>query len=371
MGQENEPRVLHINTARTWRGGEQQVLYLALELAARHIPQIIVGQPDSELQKRCEFYRIPFHGVSMRGELDFFAVRQLKKVAETFRPNLIHAHTAKAHTLALLFRRKEPGIHVIVSRRVDFHVGGLLSGTKYRSELIDHYIAVSHKVKEILISDGIDETRISVAHSGIDSKRFEELPDCEYLREEFSLKGNEIIFGNVAALVDHKDQTTLLKAFAELKREHADERISACKLFILGEGEKRKILEDLIVTNGLENDVFIPGFREDITAFLNLFNVFVMSSKEEGLGTAVLDAMACSLPVIGTRAGGIPEMIDDQGGILCEAQNPEDMARAMRQMLFDSDLRKAAGNYNLKKVEQFDYRRTAEKTLEIYRNVLN
>jgi len=117
--------------------------------------------------------------------------------------------------------------------------------------------------------------------------------------------------------------------------------------------------------------IVFTGFQSQITPYLKLFDIFVMSSKEEGLGTSVLDAMSVSLPVVGTHAGGIPEMIDpNRGGLLVEACNPGAMKDAMLAMMKDSNLRKSFGSYNRKKVFDFSYEATADHTINIYKELL-
>ncbi len=359
-------RVVHLNTAKTWRGGEQQVLYLADQIQAAGGAQMIVGQPGSEMEKRAEARGIPFHPLKMRGELDFIAAHALRKFCREFKADILHAHTAKAHALGLLARRKLPDTRFVVTRRVDFHrKPNFLSRWKYLSPFVDRFIAISDNVKRILIQDGIPPEKIRIAYSGIDTRRFANLPDDAPLRREFQIPEGVMIFGNVAALVDHKDQRTLLHAAAILKKELPPG--SFC-LFISGEGELRSELEELAGSLGLsDGTVIFTGFRTDILAFLRLFDVFVMSSKEEGLGTAVLDAMASGLPVAATDAGGLPEMIDQgQGGLLSAARNPEALAVSMKTLFTDQALRARFGAYNQKRVQRFSAEATFEDTVAVY-----
>ncbi len=365
--------VLHITTARSWRGGEQQVLYLAIALAEEGIRQCIVAPPGSELANRARQAGITVMEVPILGEIDFLAVSRIRRIAREQGYRLLHAHTAKAHSLGLLARRKQSDLRLIVTRRVDFPARpNFLSRKKYQSRFVDRYIAISENVKRILVQDGISAERISVAYSGIDSAKFKKLPDSKYLAHEFGCQGY-MILGNVAALVDHKDHRTLLEAVGVLEEltDRSDGPEKHWKLFIVGTGELEGYLKALCDELNLEERVIFTGFRKDIPAFLDLFDVFVMSSKEEGLGTAVLDAMAAGLPVVATAGGGIPEMVDHKkGGLLSPTQGPRKLAESLYYIMSRPGIRKRYGSYNRKRVRDFDFRNTAIQNLEVYKSVL-
>lgn len=365
--------VLHVNTAKTWRGGEQQVLYLARFLHERGIRQLVVGQPGSEMERRCAEAGIPFSPLSMRGEIDILAAWRLAGLARHYR--ILHAHTARAHGLGLLAMRlgglEKAGVRFIVSRRVDFPAGSnFLSRRKYLSPLIRRYVAISQNIQRVLISDGIPPERISVAYSGVDTDQKPE--GVAGLKHEFSLPSRCIVLGNIAALVPHKDQTTLLNAAAELKQLNLqNKKPLSWRLFIIGDGELMPALLQLRQSLGLEKEVLFTGFRKDVGAFLSLFDVFVMSSREEGLGTVVLDAMSRGLPVVATAGGGIPEMVvSGRGGWLSPVGDAGSLGRALFQAIEDGDRRKRYGVFNRKRAQRFSYKETGKQNLEIYREVL-
>lgn len=364
------PRIIHINTARTWRGGEQQVLYLTIALKKLGIEQIVVVRKKSALAERCRDAGVSVRELSLAGELDFLSAARIAHLARENGYNVVHAHTAKAHAIAVLAKLFEPSLKLLISRRVDFPIkGNLLSRMKYKSSKVDRFLAISENVRQILIRDGIPENKIRIAYSGIDPERFSELPDPATLQAEFSLETEEIIVGNIAALADHKDQKTLIRAIHMLDQE---EGLPPFRLFIVGDGELREELHSLAKQfDLLDRRILFPGFRKDIPLFFALFDVFVMSSKEEGLGTSVLDAMASGLPVVATAGGGIPEMVDqEKGGLLCEIGNPEELAKNLKRVILDEDLRKKFGKYNKQRVEDFNYQTTARKTLEVYQELL-
>ncbi|MEQ9366445.1 MAG: glycosyltransferase [Leptospirales bacterium] len=376
-----EPRVLHLNTAKTWRGGERQVWFLAQGLKERGLTQWVVGRPGGELEERCRAADVPFHGVAMRGEWDLLAVRRLRQFIREHRLNILHTHTSRAHGLGLMAAAGTPECKLVVSRRVDFPASkNWLSRRKYLSSRIARYIAVSENVKRVLLADGVPAERIDIAYSGIDLTRFETLRgeaaaasegNRAALRSEFGLgasKPRPIVIGNVAALVDHKDQATLLDALAGISATGAPE----FRCLIFGEGELRDQLESRArELDILNRRVFFAGFRDGIDDAYRLFDIFVMSSKEEGLGTAVLDAMGFGLPVAATAGGGIPEMIvDGEGGYLSPVGDAAKLGRDLRTLIESPDLRERFGAYNRERVKRFSHQTTCEDTLKIYRDVL-
>jgi glycosyltransferase involved in cell wall biosynthesis len=250
-----------------------------------------------------------------------------------------------------------------VSRRVDFPARtNFLSRRKYAHPAVTAYIAISENVKKILMSDGIAENRIRVAYSGIDPDRFADLPSASLVRRQYKL-GDLPVIGNIAALVGHKDQATLLRALALLKPA------LAWKCLIVGQGQLESSLKALAYAQlGLSKEqVIFCGFQADVRPFLAAFDIFAMSSSEEGLGTSVLDAMACALPVASTRGGGLPEMIDhERGGLLSPVKEPAALADSLERLLSDANLRRRMGNYNKKRVQDFHFRQTARQTLKVY-----
>ena len=368
-GSDRPVRVAHLNTARDWRGGERQVFNLACSLKDHPgVEQWLVARSGSELARRGRLAGLQVQELPLRGEWDLWSGRRLARLLNAERVDFVHAHTAKAHSIALLALRHAPITRLIVSRRVDIPMRrGFFSRHKYHSPRIAAYIAISKNVERVLLADGIPPEKIRVVYSGIDLEPFvvEKDPSVvETLRRELELPRGALVLGNVAALVGHKDQATLLRALAA---------ISAATplhvLLILGEGELRDELEVLARRLGLGHDrLRFLGFRQNIYDYYRLFDIFVMSSKEEGLGTAVLDAMAAGLPVVATAGGGIPEMIvPERGGLLVPVGDSDALAAALERVIKDASLRGRMAGFNREQVKAFSHQATAVGTFEVYR----
>jgi glycosyltransferase involved in cell wall biosynthesis len=326
---------LHVNTEPTWRGGEQQTLYLLEGLEKRGHPVTLCVQRDAPLVERARDAGIDVLPMRMRGEADPVAMARLAGVIRKRRPEIVHCHTSHAHTLVaaaarLVSRRMRP--RILLSRRVDFsiyrHSFIGLNGFKYR--LVDQIVAISERIRDVLLEDGLDASRIEVVHSGIDPTRFSVARPCD-LRAEFGFPDTTQVIVNVAYFADHKGQRFLVEAAPKILR--------ACPetaLLLVGDGELRPALQALAAELGVAERVLFPGFRRDVPEILLGADLYAMPSLLEGLGTSVLDALVCGLPVVAARAGGIPEMIHHgENGLLVPPKDADALAEALIRLLKD------------------------------------
>lgn len=361
-------RSLHIDTARTWRGGQNQVLLTVNGLAEAGHDAMLLAHESGELRRRAgEGMR--FLGFSPRSEFDVQAGWRLASVLEDRRPDVVHAHDPMAVALvAMAIRMRggdDPRPLVVASRRVDFHLKRhAFSRWKYGH--VDVFIAASHTIARILEQDGIEASRIEVVHDGVDVALIDRQPAVD-AHATFWLPHGAPLIGNVAALVPHKGQRHLVDAMALVARELPDAR-----LLILGEGELREALQDQVRDLGLERHVTLAGFRPDALGVMRSFDVFVMSSVTEGLGSAVLEAMVAERAVVGTAAGGIPEVIEDGvTGLLVPPRDPRAMADAIVTLLKAPARRSAMGAAGRARVvAEFSVDALVQRTLAVYQKRL-
>ena len=300
-------------------------------------------------------------------EIDLATAWKLSKIIREWKPEVVHAHDPHAvsmASLAMSFSAPDPRPKTIASRRVDFHLQShAFSQWKYRQ--VDGFIAASHAIKQILVSDGIPAGRIEVVHDGIDVEKIQHRPVIDVHAEYWLPHGVPVIV-NVGALVGHKGQKYLIEAMPLVLREVPD-----AHLIIFGEGDLRAPLEKQIKQLALAKRVLLPGFREDVMSLMKSADLFVMASVTEGLGSAVLDAMAMGHAVVGTRAGGIPEaVVPDETGLLVEPADAKALAAAIVRLLKDAALRKQLGEAGRARVtEHFGVDRLVDGTLEAYSRI--
>lgn len=354
---------LHIDTARTWRGGQNQVLVTVLGLRALGHRTMVVAHPTGVLRERAK-EGLDVIALAPRTEMDLGAAWRLSRLIRQVRPDVIHAHdphgvAMSAMALSMSTEARKPPL--VVSRRVDFRMrGNSLSRWKYRQ--VDLFICASEAIRRILLSDGIPAERTVTVHEGIDLSRVDAAPPAN-LHAEFWLPHHAPVVGNVAALVPHKGQRHLIDAAALVVRQVPDARF-----IIAGDGELRSALERAVREHHLEKHVFLAGFRPDVLSLHKGFDVFVMSSVTEGLGTSLLDAMACRRPVVATTAGGIPEVVvDGETGILVPPRDHEAMAAAIVKLLQDPQLRERMGHAGLVRARRrFSAEQMVHDTLRAY-----
>ncbi len=356
--------ILHIDEQRGWRGGEQQVSYLIQGLVAQGHRCYIAARPDTLIVERMSAIQgLQIVPLPLRGEFDLRSARKLAKLIRDEDIDIVHGHTGHAHSIACLARSLAGTGKVVASRRVDFiPKNHFFNRLKYA--MPDHYITVSHAIKTILLQFGIPEEKVTAVHSCIDPKRFQVPPVS---REDLGVPKDALLIGNVAALVGHKDHQTLLDAMPEVLRE-----IPNAYLAIAGEGDLRPDIEMQIERLNLSKHVSLLGYRNDIPGLLASLDLFVLSSKEEGLGTSVLDAMISRVPVVATCAGGIPEMVSHEDtGLLSPVQDPHRLAQALIRLSKDTKLAKElAENAHALVTTNFVVDQMVAGTLRVYQSLL-
>lgn len=355
---------LHIDNQNGWRGGEQQAHYLVEGLRARGHRVSIAGRPGSEfLQRTSSVDGVESISLPLRNELDLPSAWRIARYTRNNGVDILHAHTSHAHTLALVAKRFGAPARLVVSRRVDF-VPRRDWLTRWKYSAPDHIVAISEKIASVLLDYGVSKARLSVVHSGIDPRRVAVDPIA---RNELDVEDADPLIGNVAALVGHKDHGTLIDAMTLVLR-----RFPNARLLIAGEGPLREAIEQQIEALNLSGAVRLLGYREDVPRLLNTFDLFVLSSNEEGLGTAVLDAMAAGVPVVATAAGGIPEMVrDGRTGLLSSVNNPKLLAENIARMWEENTLRIACVDHARELVQtEFSVEQMVEGNLAIYRELV-
>lgn len=359
-------RVLHIDTDKTWRGGQQQIASLIRRLHEMGCHSLLASPPGSALLTRISDEICDCIPLALRGEWDFISAFRLAQVVRREKPDVIHAHSGRAHTLAILAKMfSRQNIPLIVSRRVSFPIRpNLFSRWKYRRA--DGYIPISHIIAEKLKRFGVPEERIRVVYSGVDPQRFADAAFSD-IRRELSIESGALIVGNIAFCDAPKRQIDLIAAMPAVLAS-----APTAHLVIVGDGPLLDELKERARSLGIGERIHFPGFRQDIGNFLAAFDIFTMVSEEEGLGSSILDAQYFGLPVVATPVGGIPEIVQDGvNGILSPLKNPPKIAVAILQLAASPERRREMGGEGKKQVEEnYTSQITAQRTLEAYEKFL-
>ena len=360
-------RVLHIDTEFGWRGGQQQVAYLVEGLRRQGYETAVVCQPGSDLERYCRDHAWACHPVRTHGELDVLAGYRVARFCRKEKFDVIHLHAA--HALALGVWAKlfgAPG-KMVASRRVDFHIKkNWLSRFKYDNPFLDRIICISDQIRSVLQSDGIPAHKLQTIHSGVDVHRFDGVSPPDDFRKQLGISGDHILVGTMAAMADHKDYPNLLHA-AELVRQRSA-NISFCAV---GSGPEEAKIHKLAEDLKLGDRFIFTGFRKDVGEFLKSYDIFVHASFLEGLGTSILDAQSVGLPVIATRTGGIPEIVDHgKNGILVPPRDSRSLADAICELADNAAKRMDLGEAGRSSVENFSIEKTVANNIEMYKKLL-
>jgi glycosyltransferase involved in cell wall biosynthesis len=300
--------------------------------------------------------------IRFRGETDLSAMRRLCAVIGEFEPDLVHAHTGHAHTwasIALALKRSETPL--VVSRRVLF-TPSRNPVSKWKMRHADVYICVSGAVAGVLRDCGIPDDRLRVVHSGVPVP--EPAGDPLLTREELGIPRDAVVAVNLAAFTPNKNQATLVCALSLMPPEKRPFCVLA------GEGKTRVRTGRLVKDLELGQYVIFPGFLENPAPLLQASDIFVLPSVSEGLSTAAIEAMACALPVVATRCGGIEDVVaDGETGILV-SDSPEDLASALTVLVDDREKRRSMGEAGRDRSSRFSVDRMVEGTLSVYRSLV-
>ena len=239
---------------------------------------------------------------------------------------------------------------------------------------IHRYITVSRDLAGWLESTiGVPPERISQIYNGVDQERFHPGREVrrELLPEGFLPPERGLVIGTVGRLAEVKDQPGLVDAFAGLLRARPSLRERA-RLILVGDGPMRPAIEKRIGQQGLDGLVWISGDRDDVASLLRTMDLFVLPSLGEGVSNTILEAMATGLPVVATRVGGNPELVEERvNGLLVPVGDREALAEALLELADNPDGRRRMGEAGLARVRStFNWDRTVEQYMKVYDHVL-
>jgi L-malate glycosyltransferase len=357
-------KVLHLDSGLAFRGGQQQLLQLALGLARVGVEQQLVLRCGSALERRAAEANLPFTTLPFRSEADLASALQLRKLVTRFQPEVVHAHDARTLGLAAVTWAMGARSCIIAARRVAFPLRrNPLTAIKYRS-FARRIIAVSQYVRDLLVASGVEERRVDVVYDGIDLTRVSQRSDS---RRQLGVEEEACLIGCVGQFVAEKGHEFLIRAFA-----HIRQIVPRAILVLIGDGELKSQYRMLVQQLDLERNVLFHGFVPDLGSVLPALDLFVFPSLHEGLGSSLLAAMACEVPICASRTGGIPEIIQD--GVTGYLFNPGDVAATAQSVLEalespqqSCELAKAAAKTV---AQRFSVARMVEATREVYANVL-
>lgn len=362
--------VFHLDGERGLRGGERQLLYLASYLKTRGHRNIVVCRGDSDLEKEAKDRGLETMTLPFYCEWDLVSAWKLRGAVAGHRRAILHAHTGHAAALAYLAAIGTDSLRV-AHRRVDFPVSsGISLRMKYASA--DRVIAITEEVRRVLVESGLDAQRVAVVPSSIGPEvaaaaGMLDREECRRrLAEELGLPRDAPWVGMLGALVPHKDPASFLRAAEGVLARRPDARF-----LLAGSGPLEESLRYQAREAGILDRVRFLGWRTDNLRIIKALDVFVLSSRQEGMGSVLLEALACGTPIAATRAGGIPEAVEDgKSALLCAPGDNEALAGGILDLLARPEKARRLAEEGLKRVKAFGAERMGERVEVVYAGLL-
>ena len=354
-------RIVHVDTERTWGGGQRQLLLLATQLWGRGHQSWAAVRPGTQLAAELAEAGLPVVRLAPAVEWDPVAVHRLRTLLARVDADVIHAHSGHAVALAAL---ASVGMRtrLVVSRRVALPLRRN-PVTRWKYGRAARILAVSEHVREVLRAGGIPDSRIGVVRSGVDLARHT-VPARGATLASLGVDPRRPLVVMVSALVPpHKDPDTFVAAVAAARAAGCD-----CQALLIGGGPQAREAERAGRRAGLNGALRLTGFRSDALELLAAADVAVLSSRDEGLGTTLLDAMQVGVPIVATAAGGVREVVrDGVDGLLAPVGDGPALGAAIARVLADRALGAALVVAGKERVRDFSIEHTAEATLRQYR----
>ena len=354
------PSSVHIDSYRGWSGGQVQSLGLALALAARGEEVRFIAQTGSALAERLKGTYLSGEAIALRGVAGIGAAFSLARRFLAAEPEIVHIHDSAAVAWGALGARMAGGIPVVVTRRTQRPLrGGWLSRVKYG--WCDRVICVSEAIKRQHFELGLPEELLTVIPDFVDCRHFD--PGVAGPRDPAD-PPTMLIMGQMSADKGHR---VLLDAMHDVVK-----RVPEARLRIAGRGEEEPRLRAQVGALGLAGRVEFAGFLSDVRGALAQADVFVQPSLWEGLGLAVLEAMAMAKPVVVSDAGGLPEsVVAGETGLVVPAGDAGALGEAILFLIRNPDRAREMGEAGRKRaLEVYDRPRIVDRILALYDDVL-
>jgi glycosyltransferase involved in cell wall biosynthesis len=342
------PKIVHVNIARGFRGGERQTELLIAGLASRRVSQALVARRDGMLARR-----IAALGVEVRqvGGGLWSVARQTRGAS------LVHVHEGRSVYAAYLrwWLSRTP---YVITRRVDNPIGDHWAAHKAYARAAC-VAAVAPQVADIVRAYD-PSINVRVIHSGSSGLKVDAAA-VERIRSQYA---NRLLVGHVGALDNRqKGQEYIIAVARELESSHPD-----LVFMLVGGGADEAMLKGL--ATGLRNVVF-TGFVENVGDYLAALDIFVLPSNREGIGSILLDAMERALPVVASRVGGVPEIVHhEENGLLIDPANTAQLRDAVLRLRADPAWRRVLGERGRELAKEFTAERMWSKYFDLYQSLV-
>lgn len=363
-------KILHINSADAWGGGEVHVALLCKELSNNGHDIVLTCRPASAINKHFREMQVSVLNLPLKGAGDIYSAFYIANYCRKHSIEIIHAHLGRDYWLAFFVKLLCGTVKVVFTRHLLFPLKNhLIHQMMYRKA--DAVIAVSKAVEKVIKSSGfVDSDRLKTVYNGIVVENFANVPQgC--LRQELGFDVATSIIGIIGQISPHKGQDVFLRSIPLIMKNNPNS-----KFVVVGDGSRQGDyilqLKNLTMQLGITEHVFFLGPRRDIPQIMKDLDVFVSASRSESFGLVLVEAMASGVPVVAADAGGISEIIEHgKSGLLFSIDDEGMLAGGVCSVLNNPLLAKKYSENAVSRVHSlFSVKSMTEQTMRIYRQVL-
>jgi glycosyltransferase involved in cell wall biosynthesis len=392
----SKKKILYVITKSNWGGAQKNVFDLATNMPKEKYDVTVIAGGNGFLIKKLQeknIRTIPLLKLERDPNLisDIISIWNLFKLIRQEEPDILHLHSTKIGVVGTLLGQIHNGLNKIYSllkiRKVKTKALIIFTvhGWAFKENRPNHqkviiwlssWLTVLLSKKVITVSkDDLEKTpahfskdKIYLIHNGIEPSQTKQRKEARaeiFGNKEISEKN--LTLGCIAELHKNKGLNYAIEAITEIKKQNAD-KDRPVLLVIIGDGEQRKNLENMIIKNGLAESVILVGQKENARTFLSAFDLFILPSIKEGLPYCILEAGVVGLPVIATNVGGINEIITDmETGILIRPADSKEISNALKFFIQNPEKIAEFGGKLKKRIsEEFSLEKMIEKTMAVY-----
>ncbi len=379
MTEQKKINILELRCVRGSGGGPEKTIFLtALKIDPTRFQTHIVYIRDEDDQgfnlMRQQYFEsdnpnVFYKELYEKGSFDFSLVSWLKDYCFKKKIDIIHSHEYKTDVLAKLVYRNYPiawlatyHLHYADSLKLKLYQYLDMRALKTANKVL----TVSESLFNLLKKKKIPLSRLENMPNGIDTTYFDPQKTESTLQEELGVSKEKTLIGYVGRLSEQKNLPLLLKAFQRLIVQGKE-----VELVLVGEGELKEQIDQLIDKMELRKWVHLVGFVDDIRMIYKGLDLMVLSSNEEGMPNSILEAMAMEVPVVSTNVGGVNELIQSkENGLICPSKNLEALIASMVQLIDHPGLRNEYGKKSRNTIiEKFSFDKRVKRLEEVYKEL--
>lgn len=366
-------RVLILNSARKFIGEAAHCLDLTRELNARGHKALLVLREGHEVQKLAEEFALPYRTLAFSSEFsprrDLADVIKLRKLISEWNADIVHCHRGKDHWLAAFAQLLSPWHFppIVRTRHVVVPMAQHIANKWLMIHATSRTMAVSQAAAASLGDIGKRlGARLRVVYSAVDCRKFSPEHRSESVRHELGISDDNKLIGIIARIQNVKGQRVFLRAARLVNKLFPHTRF-----LIAGRGSALKFvaLAKLIKELGIEHCVVVREWLPNLPAVLASLDISVIASLgSEGSSRIAYESMASGVPLVATRVGCLPEIVEGrQNGLLVPPAEVEALAGAICELLRNESFARRLATNALNRVRQFhNYDRWIEEILEVY-----